>query len=146
MRKLHLTNSAGRNSRVVFHSNKPKPTPRLGLPGEDIEFLRFMSSTEACSERQLLDRYGDQLGAALVDDDPEVDMESVGQRIGATTTVYLNADDEVLFAAPEVVEVIYDEFGVEQERRVRRRGGCGGGGLERPRFTGYWCQGFGRFS
>jgi hypothetical protein len=118
MRKLHLTNAAGRNSRVVFASNKPEAVPNLGLPGENISFKRFVASSESGSEAQLIKEHSDELGQALVDGDPEVDIESVGQTFGSTTTVYLNSDDEVLFAAPEIVEVIYDEFGVEEGRRA----------------------------
>ena len=45
-------------------------------------------------------------------------MEQVGRFIGATDVVYLSSAGEILYASPEVVEVITGPDGEEKERRA----------------------------
>lgn len=117
MRKVHLTNAAGRDATVELVAAKKKVPPRLGLPGHQIRFKRYLASTDQGLDWALAARFGTDYGQALLGGDPEVDLELVGREIGDTTQVYLSSEGEVMHAPPEVVEVIYDAAGQERERR-----------------------------
>lgn len=116
-RKLHVTNSKGRNATIVFGSVKAPPGPKLGVPGAEVRFLRFLATTPSGLHEALQDSLGEDYGQALVDGDPEIDLEQVGRAIGDTSTVYLSADGKVLHAAPRQIELILDAEGQEKERR-----------------------------
>lgn len=119
MRKLHLTNAAGRDATVDFAGLKPTTPPaRLGLPGHRVRFKRFLAATDQGLDWSLSRRFGDDYAQALIDGDPEIDLEQVGREIGETTQVFLSSDGEVLYAAPELVEIIADPSGQEKERRA----------------------------
>ena len=46
-RKLHLTNSKGRDATVFFGSLKPSKGPRRGLVGHDVVFTRYLASAQS---------------------------------------------------------------------------------------------------
>ena len=116
-RKLHLTNSGGRDATVLFGSMKAPVTHRLGLPGAEVEFHRYLAATDAGLHDALTAKHGEDYAAALIAGDPEVDVEQVGKRIGGTAQVFLAADGAVLHAAPKWVELILGPEGDERERR-----------------------------
>jgi hypothetical protein len=118
MRLLHLASEDGRDTRVAFGTLKPPSPPRLGRPGKDVRFLRYLATTEAGTHEALQARYGEDYAQALIDGDPEVDLEQVGRPIKETTVVWLSADGEVLHAPPEVIEVVLGPDGQERERRA----------------------------
>lgn len=115
-RKLHITNSQNRNATVIFTSVKPNAGPKLGLPGREIKFRRYLASTTEGLHASLCE--GDEdYAEQLIDGDPEIDIEQVGRRIGDTSVVYLAGDGHVLHAPPKFVEVIFDPNGEERDRR-----------------------------
>jgi len=114
---LHLTNPAGRNASVGVVPSKAPVGPRLGLPGTDLEFRRFIAATESVLHDALTRRLGADYGAALIEGDPEIDVERVGQRIEQTQSVLLDADGRFLDADPNIVEVVTHPDGTEKERR-----------------------------
>ncbi len=116
-RKLHLTNSKGRNATVVFLSLKAPDGPKLGLPGKKVTFKRYLSTTPPGLHAAMEKEFGDDYGQELIDGDPEVDMEEVGRRIGEVSQVYLSEAGDVMHAPPKVVEVITGPDGEEKERR-----------------------------
>jgi hypothetical protein len=117
LRKVHLTNAAGRDATVELAGAKKPVPPRLGLPGHQIRFKRYLGAPEQGLGGALAERFGQDYGQALIDGDPETDLETVGREIGETSQVFLSAEGEVLHAPPEIVEVIVDAFGKERERR-----------------------------
>ncbi len=117
MRKVHLTNAAGRDATVDFVGLKVASSPRLGLPDRHISFKRYVAAATEGLHTALAGRLGESYGDALIDGDPEVDLEQVGRTIGETTQVYLSSEGEVLHAPPEIVEVIFGPKGDERERR-----------------------------
>ena len=118
MPKLHLTNAEGRNTTIQFSGVPAKPGPELGLPGEQVHFRRYLAGVDGDDHASLVAAHGDDYGQALVDGDPEVDIEQVGRRIGATDVVYLSGEGDVLHAAPKLIELIFDAQGKETERRT----------------------------
>ena len=117
MRKLHLTNAKQRDATVGMLTLKPDPTPHMGLPGESIEYRRYIASAEAGLHESLQDKFGEDYGQALVDGDPEIDIEYVGQTIGRSDRIYLSHGGQILHHAPEEVELILNPDGSERERR-----------------------------
>lgn len=117
-RFLHIVNSARRNARIAMETTKPKARPALGVSGRTVEFRRYLAATERGLDESLTSVFGDSYGQALVDGDPEVDLDVVGRMIVRTETVYLSATGEVLHASPQIMEVLFDPDGIERERRV----------------------------
>lgn len=121
MRQIHIANAGGRDATVTY-ATPPKPsTPRPGLPGQSIEFRRYLIATPSGMHDALQAAYkeahGDDYADALIQTDPEVDMEKVGRRFTSVARVYLSSSGEVMHAVPSVVEVIYEPGGSERERR-----------------------------
>ncbi len=118
VRKIHLTNADGRDATVQFTTSKPEKPPSKGLPGQDVQFRRYLATTESGLHEALQAREGQDYAQALIQGDPEVDLELVGRGLGETHVVQLSARGEVLYAAPEVVEIILGPDGTERERRA----------------------------
>lgn len=116
-RLLHIVNSARRDARVSMHVQRPPDPPRLGLPGRDVRFRRYLAATDDGLDERLAALFGEGYGQALVDGDPEVDTEAVGRIIEKTEAVYLSGAGEVLHASPRIIEVIEGPDGEERERR-----------------------------
>ena len=120
MRKLLITNSAQRDGTVNTSSVPEEPKPRLGLPDGEVRFRRYLAAAPGTLHDEMLQTHGEDYGQLLVDGDPEVDAEQVGRFIGPTDVVYLSSEGEVLYASPEVVEILYDTSGEEREKRPPR--------------------------
>ena len=116
-RKLHLTNSKGRNATVVFGSLKAGPGPKLGIPGKEIQFKRYLAATMAGLHDALQDEHGDDYADALIDGDPEADLEQIGRKLSQMSAVYLSSKGDVMHAPPRIMEVIVDAEGEEKERK-----------------------------
>ncbi len=117
MKQMHLTDPEGRDATVLYASIQPAPTHDLGLPGHEVSFRRYLATPEGGLHAALVDALGEDYGQALIDGDPEVDVEQVGRALGTTDAVYLSSGGEVLFAAPKLVEVVLGPDGQERERR-----------------------------
>ncbi|MCO4771535.1 MAG: hypothetical protein KDA24_15995 [Deltaproteobacteria bacterium] len=117
-RLLNISNEEGRDARVQSKAAKAMPGNRLGRPDIDTSFRRFLSTTQSGLHEELQKAHGDDYADALIEGDPETDIEQVGRRISTTHTVYLSGDGDVLHAPPEIVELILDPFGEERERRT----------------------------
>lgn len=115
---LHLANDKGRNAFVTLSSVKAPAAPRLSLPGEAVTFRRYVTCTESGSHAALSARWGDTYATQLVEGDPEVDLEQVGQFIEQTQTVYLDPEGQVLTVEPGMIEVLTHPDGSERERRT----------------------------
>lgn len=116
-RRLHLTNAAGRDAMVSMAIVPHETSPRLGLRNRPVAFRRYVSASDSCSHEALSRRLGEDYAEALLEGDPEIDLETVGRAIPGTVAVYLSSRGEVLHATPSVVEAIFGPEGVERERR-----------------------------
>ena len=115
---LHLANEKGRNAFVALAALKAPAAPRLSLPGETVTFRRYVTCTESGTHAALVARWGDAYANHLVEGDPEVDLEQVGQFIEQTQTVYLDPEGQVLTVEPGMIEVLTHPDGSERERRA----------------------------
>ena len=116
MRKIQLMNEEKRDATLALETVKERPGPVTGLPGHKLDFRRYLATTEAGTFAKLSAQHGD-LAQALIDGDPEIDIEQVGKRVGDTQTVFLSSKGEVLHASPTLVDVIFGPDGAERERK-----------------------------
>ena len=117
MQKLHIMNDKKRNASVAISSVRYQSDIQLGVVGDQVTFRRYLQATETGLDSRLSEDLADDYGQHLVDADPEIDVEQIGQFITATDTVFLSSLGEILHAAPQVVEVLYDTEGKECDRR-----------------------------
>jgi hypothetical protein len=116
--QIRITNAAGRDGSVQAAPPAREPEVTTGLPGHTVTFRRYLAATESSRGEAMVVRLGEDYAQALIDGDPEVDIEHVGRTIGETNTVYLTAKGEFLHSPPAVVEVITGADGSEKERRA----------------------------
>lgn len=116
--KLRLTNATNRDGQPEGRSLIAPPPPRVGLVGRQVTFRRYLACGEGGTHEELTRRFGADYSAQLRDGDPEVDMEVVGRTVGETDTVFLSSTGDVMYAAPEIVEILSGPDGVEKERRA----------------------------
>lgn len=101
-RVISLTDAKKRDAHVEIETTKPKE--RFGYvnpEGERVHSERFIKLTETHTYEALLDKFGDDeaLANALAKEDPEIDFEKTGRRVGSTDRVYVRADGSVLYTA-----------------------------------------------
>jgi len=118
MQTLHLMNSDKRNASVAMKSVVYKSDIRHGLPGRQLLFVKYFQATDEGLHESLVRSLGHDYGQALIDGDPEVNMELVGRTVGPTNTVYLTSTGDVMNAAPRLVDVVYAPDGSEKERKA----------------------------
>jgi len=116
--KIHISNSTNRDATIVATSlpAKAKATPSKG--GKPVSFQRYVSTGEGKTHDSLAAALGEVYSQALIDGDPEIDLEMVGRTIDGTNTVLLDKENQPLFCAPEIFEIIYGPDGKEVERRT----------------------------
>lgn len=117
MRHIHIANAAGRNATVTYVGPPTEPKPRPGRPGHEIRFCRYLLSTPEGMHPAMQQAHGDDYAQALIDGDPEVDVEKVGREVNPVARVFLSSKGDVMHAVPTVIETITDPDGTERERR-----------------------------
>jgi len=118
MHILHLMNANQRDANVAIHSVRHISEISQGVPGKELNFLRYLQATPNGLHESLSATCGEEYSQALIDGDPEIDLDLIGRTVGPTTTVYLSATGDVMHAAPEVVDVLYAPDKSEKERRA----------------------------
>jgi len=86
--------------------------------GAPLKLERLIKTTEKTSYEALIARYqgeSEALGKALVEGDPEIDLEQVGRRLGNATRVWVGPEGNVLYAA-RVLSVVTGLDGAEKSR------------------------------
>jgi len=117
-RRIWLADNRGRNAIVVLVPRRRAVAPieRRDAAGAPVRFCRCIKST--ANFESLSRRHGDSdaLARALVNADPEVDLEAAGRETGACDRVYVGHDGKPLYSAT-MLEVLCDRDGKEIERR-----------------------------
>ena len=122
MPTIHLANARGRNAHVNTETVASPMTVRLldaeGRPARSIRVLRGTLERDLAA---IAAKHGglDKVAAALVDGDPEVDIETYGSLLGPTARVYLDPDRKMVTHVEEW-ELVKNPDGSEKERRPRR--------------------------
>jgi len=115
---IHIANAKGRDATVALAHIKTPEGPKLGLPNEKLIFQRYLAATELTNHEALTKQFGENYAQHLIDNDPEIDLESVGLKIEHTQTVYLDGDHHLMYIEPKMIELILSPDGSEKERRV----------------------------
>jgi hypothetical protein len=89
----------------------------MGVNGHPVSFRRYLSAAPGTLNEDLMTALGDNYYQQLIDHDPEIDIEIVGQTIEGTQAVLLAHNGEPLFTAPKMVEITFAPDGSETERR-----------------------------
>jgi len=117
MSSIHISNEKGRDATVGLTTIKGSPPPKMGVPGKRVFFRRYLSTAESGTHEGLLAKHGADYAQALIDGDPEVDIEVIGSTIEQTQSVYLDGDGSLMFVEPSFLEVVLSVDGSEKERR-----------------------------
>jgi hypothetical protein len=116
--KIHISNASNRDATVVATSI-PAPNGTIASKnGKPVSFQRYVAAGEGRLNEDLVKTLGDAYSQQLIDSDPEIDIEMVGRTIDDTNTVLLDKDNQPLYCAPEIMEIIYGPDGKEVERRT----------------------------
>jgi len=115
---IRVANAKGRDAVIGFRSIKGAEAPKMGLPGVALEFRRYLIASDQGTDVTLKKRFGEDYSKALIEADPEIDLETIGQTVEQTMTVYLDAGGAVLTSEPQVIELVLNPDGSEKERRA----------------------------
>jgi hypothetical protein len=94
-RYIGITDSKRRDAQVLMTSPKAQEKRHFtDGSGRRVRSWRLIKSTEGHDYPSLQERYPepDELAQALVDGDPEVDLENIGRKTGPTDRVWIKQD------------------------------------------------------
>lgn len=118
LRKFHLANQAGRNAVVVATSVGSKSDLVMGKDRQPAEFRKYIAAGRESLHEDLTARLKtEDYSAALISEDPEIDLELTGRFIESTQTVLLDSAGNPITYLPKPVEVTLDPAGNELSRR-----------------------------
>lgn len=119
MKAIHIANSRRRDAQVAVEQHVRRSAVRTVLPsGAEKTGMRLLKNTVDFEFEALLEQYDGEAGAleqALVDGDPEVDMESVGRKLRRTHRLYVDEDNRIAYRL-NLYQVVYSPDGEEAER------------------------------
>ncbi|MGC3953951.1 MAG: hypothetical protein QM804_06820 [Propionicimonas sp.] len=121
MRKFNLANAAKRDAEIGFEPAAKPERVSYRLPdGARPRTVRYVKTTATINA--LTEQFGDleQVGQAIVDGDPEIDVEVAGRFLDRPLKVYVSPDGQVVYRV-RLEEVVYDPAGAEKERRELTR-------------------------
>ncbi len=116
-RLISIADAKKRDAQIQLDGPKRDEATRTvdAATGAPLRLERLIRSTERTSLEALTKQFGADLGQALVDGDPEVDLEQVGRRLGRATRVHVGPEGQILYAARNL-QVVVGPDGVEKSR------------------------------
>ena len=122
MGTINIANSKGRDAVVGAQSVlKPMKVRWLDDQGRQIQSVRLfvadLTHDLAALESQAGER--DKIAQALIDGDPEIDMESFGSVLTQTRRVFVDPDGKIVHKVRQF-EIIKNPDGSERERRPKK--------------------------
>ncbi len=121
MAEINLSNSAGRDAVVDAESVvEPQRIRWIDPEGRQVQSVRILKSTIAQDFEALLEEHGSNaaVGQALMEGDPELDLESVGALLKESARVFIDDKRNIVHRINHW-EVIRGPDGAERERRPR---------------------------
>ena len=124
MPDINISNPAGRDAVVNMENvTVPLQVRWIDTEGRQARNIRFLKSTmkqDIGALNEIGEESSTEVGNLLVNGDPDVDIESVGSFLFATSRVYVNPKNEILHRAIQY-EIIKNPDGSERERRPAER-------------------------
>jgi hypothetical protein len=119
MQTLNITNEKQRDGEVIMES-PPKTVSfkKVTMDGGELISAKFLKQNINLAFETLLTQHKNlrELGQAIIDGDPEVDIELTGKRLEGTRKLYLRQNDKIAYRIDMQV-VIRDPQGIEKERK-----------------------------
>jgi len=118
MRTINLANEKARDAQVCIETTKkPSGVRRVLDDGGDYASVKVLKQNLALSYDMLSRQYDDAtaLGRAIIDGDPEIDMDVIGRRVWGTRRLYLDEDDKIAYRV-NMVQIVKDASGAEVQR------------------------------
>ena len=117
MRKINISNEAKRNAEVAFGTSFHRPSPVYKTPdGNSTKSERSVKATIETSDDVLLEKYVGSLAEALINSDPEVDIEKFGMKVEGLKKVYITPSQKVAYGVT-LREHVFLPDGTEKEVR-----------------------------
>ena len=118
LRKLHISNSSGRNAVIVATSKSPEKKVVIGKEGKPAEFRRYIAGGRDSLHEDLVAKLGkEDYAAELISSDPEIDFDFVGRTIDVTQSLLLDSTGAPVKGNVRAVEITFDPVGTEVSRR-----------------------------
>lgn len=136
--QINLTDSRGRDAEVSAEGVAPVQEVRwVDADGAGVTSRRVLRGSADRDIEALEARFGDlqKVGEALVEADPEVDLESYGSFLEDVSRVYVNPDGEVCYRVTHY-EVLCTPDGEEGEKRPREENRSNVSGEATIKWTG----------
>ena len=117
MRAINIANEKKRNAEVAFSPGPKKETITMvlsdGRERTNVKYVKSLANLDKLQEQN-----GDlvKTGEAIINGDPEIDMEQTGRFLKKTLRVWMTADNDIAYRV-NFVEVVYNNDGSEKERR-----------------------------
>lgn len=122
MGTINICNSAGRDALVTTENLTAALRVRwLDEQGRQANSVRFLKAPIERDIESLQAQFGDlgRVAAALIDEDPEIDLENTGRFLRETSRVYIGPDRSIVHRV-EFWDIIRNPDGSERERRPRK--------------------------
>ena len=122
MRYINLSNNKNRDAKVVFKSlSSPAAVYMVAKSGDIVKNRRLLKGTSKNSVSALLKRYGDtnQVAQAIIEDDPEVDLDLTGKTLNISDRVYIDPDEKVVYKVRKNEKVFLPNGELKEERTPR---------------------------
>lgn len=119
MRGIHIANAKRRDAEVAFDAQTERRNFRTVLKnGKEKQNVRVLKSTVDMDEQSLAMEFGswENVAAALVDNDPEVDMEIIGKKLNRTHRLWVNKENKIAYQV-NLFRTLFNPDGTERERR-----------------------------
>lgn len=121
MRKLKLSNANKRDAEVTFGGIIDKPQIKYVLAnGENYQTVKILKSPLQNQYDSLLKKFetDENLTKALIQYDPEIDLELSGQFVKGAQKVLMDEEMMPVFKA-KIMEVVYNPDGTIKEERIK---------------------------
>lgn len=122
MPNINIADERGRDAVIKAESIRARAEVRyIGPRGQAVYPRRLLKATVDQSYAALIEKFGDDeaLVAAMLTDNPEVDIEQVGQTLWGMSRVYVNPDEELVYRITQT-EIVRNIDRTIREERPRR--------------------------
>lgn len=124
MRQINLSNENKRDASVGFEAKPTRQRVFFRLKdGQEKKNVQLLRNTYETDMSTLLRKYGDAdaISTALIEGDPEIDIERYGKQLNGLKKVYVSEDDELVYDV-RFKELVYDVEGkLKEERRFEQK-------------------------
>ncbi len=122
MSQINIANSAGRDALVATSSVREARSVRwLDELQRQASSIRIVKSPIDCDQEALLERFGDlaAFSQALIEGDPEIDMERTGRILKDASRVYITPKRKIVHKI-QCFDVLFNPDGSLRDRRPQK--------------------------